>query len=309
MSQFCACNGTLQNTGFPDSQRLISAGAKLIGVRLYADDGTRNKIASTDTIDDAYILALVANEDASKRWYPLPQLKNVDDTRGEPITESFNDGSTAITTKGVRTFAGKMVGMAPAYKSKVDSLACYDYGYYVVDKCGDLIGEMSSDGTELYPIRVNQQSVYANVMKQTDTAVAALDLSFEWHMLAKDALLRRINASEMSLATSLLDVMGLIDVVAAASTITTSGFDLAVSLDYDTFLGTDEPITGLTTSDFLVYNTTTSSAVTVTGATEAPDGTYAITFAAQTSADVLRVRVLKSAVIGGYWSEITVTLP
>ena len=64
--------------------------------------------------------------------------------------------------------------------------------------------------------------------------------------------------------------------------------------------------TGLVIADFIdtnpgslgqpgkIYNTTTGLSVTVTGVTESPDGTYAITFAAQTPGDSLAIYIYKT---------------
>jgi len=109
MGLFCECSSTLKNTGVPSSQRIIKDGTKLFAMRLFADDGTRNKIASTDTIDAAYVANLTNNADYSKRWYPIGEFRNVEDVRADPTTERICGGLTAITQKGVRTFTGRLL--------------------------------------------------------------------------------------------------------------------------------------------------------------------------------------------------------
>jgi hypothetical protein len=59
-------------------------------------------------------------------------------------------------------------------------------------------------------------------------------------------------------------------------------------------------------ADFTVYNETTTSAVTITSATELPDGTYTFVFAAQTSADVLTLALVKDSL---EMTDLTVTVP
>ena len=66
MANICNCSLSLSNTGIPSKQSIAAVTKKLIFVKLYADDGTRNSIASTDTLDDAYFSAKVNNADASK---------------------------------------------------------------------------------------------------------------------------------------------------------------------------------------------------------------------------------------------------
>ncbi|WP_196302365.1 hypothetical protein, partial [Streptococcus pneumoniae] len=53
-------------------------------------------------------------------------------------------------------------------------------------------------------------------------------------------------------------------------------------------------LSGLVAGDFALYNVTDSAAVTVGSVAESPDGTYLITFAAQTANDVLRITPTKA---------------
>jgi len=65
--EFCACSGSILNTGTPDKQRVVASGVGLIAVRTKADDGTLNQILSSDNIDQDYLDAKINEEDESKR--------------------------------------------------------------------------------------------------------------------------------------------------------------------------------------------------------------------------------------------------
>ena len=167
----CECNAGLGNTG-TDCSPLQKAAYSLIGVPLYQSDGvTRNGInLETDVLNAAYFTALINQADISKRWFPYPAIKNVEDVRGENQTEEFTDKTLVFVTEGARAFKGWIVGRdaQPVLKGKIETSRCVQMGYYVVDLSGNLIGSISSDGTKLNPIQVDQNSVAAMFIKQTD---------------------------------------------------------------------------------------------------------------------------------------------
>lgn len=291
--EFCACNGTLKNTGTPSKQRVIAAGSSLVAVPMKADDGTANEISNTDTIDQAYIDALINNEDPSKRWYPIGEFQNEDDVRGDALSESFNDGSSVLTQQGVRTYTGWLINYAAAYLDVLESFKCQSFGVYAIDDCGALIGSVSKDGTKLRPIRVNENSWNPTYVKATPTVSAKVQLVFEFAQIEKDKDLRVISEDEIT--ADLLDIEGLLPVAAAISGEAATGFVAALTVDYDIFLSAEkEKVIGWVDSDFALFNKTTNLAVSITSVTEAPQGTYTFVIPAQTSADVLELTNVKT---------------
>lgn len=302
---FCECSSTLGNTGKPSTQRVVKDGTFLIAVPLVADDGTTNQILSSDTLDSTYIDGKINQADYSKRWYPIGKFENVEDVRADPVTESFSDGSSIVTQQGVRTFTGWLLRYSSAYIAQLEAWAgCRAFGVYAVDDCGDLIGSINSDCTALLPIRVNENSWYADLLKESDTVGGKVQLRFEFSQLERDSSLRLIKANEMSY--DLTTIAGLIDVTATISGESTTGFVAALTIKYDAFQ-TDVDVVGWVTADFDLYNTTTSSSIVITSATEAPDGTYTFVIPAQTAADILRLRT--SSTRTGYWIEQLITIP
>lgn len=302
----CPCTGSLLNTGTPKNQRLIKTGVKLVLVPLVADDGTRNEVLSTDTLDTAFFDGKFQNEDPSKRWYPLGEFRNVTNERADPITESFSDGSSAIVQQGIRTYQGWLIDYAPVYSSKIDSIACSDFGVYVLDECGDFYGSYCAGTVDsLRPIKVNKDSVEARAILQSDTLKAKVQLTFEFSQLEKDSSLRLIKGSELGTGVDLLSYDGFIDanVDYVTTPPTTTLITAVVTQRYDDVF-VDTTVTGLTVADFVIYNLTTAAAVVPSGVVEAPVGTYAVTIPAQTSADKLRVRVVSS----DFFNESTITI-
>lgn len=307
--EFCSCNGTILNTGTPSKQRVIGTGVKLIAVQLKADDGTFNQIDKSEVIDQAYLDAKINHEDPSKRWYPIGSFTNEEDVRGDAITETFSDGSSAITQQGVRSYTGWNINSSPAYEKILDSFKCTKFGIYSIDSCGGLTGSISVDGDKLNPIRINEYSWNPTYVKATPTTVAKTQIMFEFDQTEKDANLRVINETEIT--ADLLRAEGLTAIKGVASSITTTGFVLALTIDFDIFLDASKSIVpDWEASDFAVFNNTTNSAVAITSVTEAPKGTYTFVIPAQSASDELTVTNVKtSGNKPGVFLDVDITIP
>lgn len=309
MTMFCSCSGTLSNTGVPTKQRVMGVGVKLIAVRMKADDGTANAIANDAVIDQAYLDALINNEDESKRWFPLGEFKSVDDVRADTATESFTDGTAQLTQQGVRSYTGWLLNYAASYIKTLKSFQCQSFGVYVVWSCGDITGSVSKDGASLYPIRVNNYSWDPMLIKANPSAVGKVQLKFEYSQLEKDENLRTISEDEIT--ADVLNAEGLLPVKGSVSGISTTGFVAALTVDYDVFLSASkEVVPAWVVGDFALQNKTTNSAVTITSVTEAPEGTYTFVIPAQSSADVLELTNVKtSGQKPGFGLKETITIP
>jgi len=307
--EFCACNGSIQNTGTPTKQRVISSGVKLIAVNMKADDGTDNGILASDTIDQAYIDALINNDDKSKRWYPVGIFKNQEDVRADAVTESLSDGSTIITQQGLRTYVGALINYAASYLGALESFKCQSFGLFVVDDCGGLTGSLSKDGLSLRPIRVNENSWNPSFVKATPTVSAKVNLGFEFSQLERDKNLRVISDGEIT--ADMLDEEGLLPLKGTISAEATIGFEVALKVDYDIFQdASKEVVPGWVMADFDLFNKTTNMAVVTTSVTEAPEGYYTFVIPAQAPADVLELTNIKtSGQKPGFGLEETITIP
>ncbi len=269
----------------------------------YDSTGARNFIDLTGTIDQAMFTAMINEADDSKRLYPLPQLKDIEDTRGEPITEKFKDDTQVFIRDGIRNFAGLIVrkDAQVKLKSAIESARCGDVGVYLVDRKGDYIGVVSDDKTKLYPIRLDSDSISATLIKTTDTTTQKIRLMFSFHPDEDDGCLGMIANNEMNDATPLL-FKGLLNVYATFSSITTTGANVKLYTDYGTPI-TPAVVEGMLSANFVssvtaaaakVRNTTDSADVTVTATEQGSplEGTYALAWAAQTSTDAIVVDLL-----------------
>lgn len=307
--EFCACNGSILNTGVPNKQRVIASGVKLIAVRMKADDGVLNGILSTDVLDQAYVDARINNEDESKRWYPIGDFRSEDDVRADPLTESFSDGGSVITQQGVRTYTGWLINYAAAYLDTLESFKCSSFGLYTVDSCGAITGAVTKDGAALRPIRVNEQSWNPTYIKATSTVSAKVQLTFEFSQLEKDKYLRIVSEDEVT--ADLIGVEGLLPLTAAISSQAVTGFIAALTVNFDIFQNSAKTIVpAWVLVDFAVKNNTTNTAVVITSVTESPEGTYTFVIPSQASGDTLVLTNIKTSNLKpGFGLKQTVIIP
>lgn len=317
MSKVCLCSNTLSNTGSPSCEPIAKVLRKLIITSLYQDDGTVNEIDLTATLNLAFFSALRDNANGDERIYPLMNLDNVEQVAEDSIVETLNSGQNLKIQDGARSVTGLMVEASPAYLGQVEDLGCGAIGAYIVDLAGNLIGDGVTNPGSLRPIKIDSNTWDAIRVPATDTTVEKIQLKFNWDRAAQDRNLRMVKKSEMANA-DLLGLNGLFDVLGEDQALPTSTTQLKVKL-FSRFgsVGGGVPtgaIEGLTASEFEVYNVTQASQVTPSAAVESPEGTYLLTFSAQTSADVCKLKALKSGLSADYVTDIngndlTFTIP
>ena len=295
----CDCNAGLSNTGRPGCVPIWSVTSSLIVVPLYANDGTRNGIDLTASVP---VWSDLVNEaDASKRWFPLPAFENVELPKADSQFEEAPSGRMAFLRQGKRSFSGELwqEDSTPTFLGKLEKSRCVDFGVYVVDVNGNLIG--SKEGDYLYPIPVDNASWNPTFMFATDSTVQKIMLGFDFDRLFNDSTMYMITVDEASQDFTALN--GLIDVNLANAAATTTEVTFDAQLDYGTAYN---PIlfTGASASDFVV----TVAGVVDAGITlsEGPDGSYTLTFSGPaSSSDEVKVEVDKT----GFDGEVTVVVP
>ena len=298
----CNCSSSFANTGTPSCKNLFAVARKLILVPTYDSTGARNKIAAGDTINAAYYSAAINNADTTKRWYPTPLIDNIEDVRAEPIIETLASQKKLFIQDGVRTFKGMIVMESNILIDKLSAFKCKDFSAYIIDKDRNLIG--SYDGTDLYPVQVDKDTLNVLLIKTTDSTSQKIELSFDFSTDEKDEDLRMIAASEMANANPLI-LTGLQDINVAISGTTTEGFIAVLTTDYGTFK-TPIPVTGRVITDFTLDSVTDEAEITITTVTEDPDGTYTFVIPTQTEEDVL---TLTATMTGFDFPSTSITIP
>lgn len=297
MAEICSCDVSFNNTGAPGCIPAFLVWKKLIVVPLTANDGTDNYIDVTTTLNAAYFNALINNADASKRWYPLPAMKNVESTKENNITETFNDQSVIFVAEGVRGMTGILVKQGVVIAQQLKNARCSQFGVYAVDGNGTIYGYTNNETGKLYPIPVDNNTWAPVWTLPSDTTVEKVTLNFQFDSNLQDGYIKQILSSEIT-GINMLNTQGLYDVYSTNVSCVSAGATTTWIVKLFTKFGSAvSPVVdeGLVAADLAVYNVTDSAAKTITSVTENPNGTYTIVIStAESAADVLRLTPTKA---------------
>jgi len=208
----------------------------------------------------------------------------------------------AFLREGKRSFTGELWGedSTPTLLGKMKAGRCVNFGVYVVDVTGNLIG--SKVNGYLYPIPVDNQSWNPTFMFATDSTVQKIMLTFDFDRLFDDSTMYMITATEANLDFNTLT--GLIDVNLVETSSSASQVVLEATFDYGTALN---PILlqGVTsTSDWEIFDVTNQLSLgSPTAVSELPAGTYTL-LKSLTVGDTYTVSVVKD----GFTGSVTFTV-
>jgi len=310
----CTCSTGVKNFGQPNCVGVLERPQKLGFINTFANDGTMNKILSTDTLDDTYFSGLINETDKSKRLFPSPVINQVKDTRAEFNTFDL-DGFQITTSEGVRTMAFTVVdGAHPQIADAFNSMACQTMSFYVFS-INDQIGGNGSVAGELRPFRIKPKTMRAvyNPPSKVDETPAMVMVQFAISELENDGDIAYIDygTGANDVQVIITDYVGLVDVtMAAATSITTTTFVVDVSYSHYGTQFKKTPFVGAVLADFTLAEVTpTPGSITITSVTESSTvpGRYAFVQPTATSADVQRLTFSKD----GYEATgtISITIP
>jgi len=301
----CKCDAGLVNSGIPSCVSGFGKVVKLFFV--YQNDfaGASNALDCSVPFDQSVLDALLNKTDPSQRWYPTGLISTVTEERADPTTETIDNKALNVEA-GVRTFQGFFIGSAtasPSYLKFLNSLECPKVMYYAVDANNNIIG-VERNGS-FWGFTVQEKSIYSKFIPATSTTIAKNQLNFTLDDLVQDKDISFID----EVGADLLGANGLIDVNLAEGNISGTFESVGVvgTLTYGSCNNKLKYTAGTLVTDWLVYNKTTLSVVTVTSVSPIVDGNnYTLNFTAQNSGDVLEVSVVKE----GFASEIIeITFP
>jgi hypothetical protein len=203
----CNCNMGLSNTGRPNCVPIQSVTSKLIMVPLSNSDGELNFIDLTSPLPN--FTELVNSQDESFRWFPLPVFENVELPKADSKFEEANSGRMVFLRQGKRSFSGELWAddSSPTLLSKLQNNRCVEFGVYIVDINGNLIG--SKVGDALYPIKIDNASFDPKLMFATDSTTQKIMVAFDFDRLFDEGTLYMITPTE---AIDFNTLEGLIDV-------------------------------------------------------------------------------------------------
>lgn len=293
----CNCNAGLSNTGRPNCLPIQSVTSKLIMVPLVANDGTLNYIDLTTTLPTWN--DLINEPDASKRWFPTPIFENVELPKADSQFEEANSGRMVFLRQGKRSFSGELWAedSSPTLLSKLQNNRCVDFGVYIVDVNGNLIGSKVNDG--LYPIPVDNPSFDPKYMFATDSTTSKIMVAFDFDRLFDEGTMYMITPTEANVNFN--DLNGLIDVNFLNIVNASGQINFDAKFDYGTALNPIIYQGATANGDWTLFNNTTSSSIAILTITETPAGSYLLTYTSPGTGDSLTLSVSKD----GYDGETT----
>ena len=294
MSLGCKCDSGLSNTGRPNCVTIQSVTSKLILVPLKANDGTKNSLDLTTTFTEATFTALANQADASKRWFPLPQFENVELAKADSTFEEAPSGRKVFIKQGKRSFAGQLWNETPQLLGKIQDNRCVDFGVYIVDVNGNLVG--TKVGTKLYPIPVDNESFEAKLMFATDSATQKIMVGFDFYRLFDESTMWLLTPNDTTDLYDFNNIDGLLDVELTKVSASTTTLVLNGNLSYGTGKS-GIAVKGLLLADFSLKNTATGATITLTSVT-AVDNVYTLNFSAQTASLPVTASVAKTGYVG-----------
>lgn len=299
MALGCKCNSGLSNTGQPNCITLQSVTSRLILVPLKDSTGALNKVSLTTLPTWSTLF----NElDATKRWYPLPVFENVEMAKADSTFEEAPSGRKVFIKAGKRSFSGELWSQSPTFLAKLQSNRCSDFGFYIVDVNGSLVG--SKVGNDLYPIPVDNESFEAKLMFATDSSIQKIMLSFDWYRLFDESTLWLLTQTEANYDFNSAD--GILDVNLTKVSSTATQIIVNAKLDYGSG---NNPIAvkGLLLANFALSNATTGASINISAVAESTsiDGQYTLTIASTPAGTSVKLKVLSTS---NYEGVSTITI-
>lgn len=297
MSLGCKCDLGLSNTGTPNCITIQSVASKLILVPLVDDTGMKNYQSLVSTISSNDIYTWLYNANPTRRWFPLGTFENVTMEKAESSFEEAPSGKKVFIKQGKRSFAGELWSTTPTLLGKIQDNRCVEFGVYIVDVNGNLIGSKNASENRLYPIPVDNQSFDARLMYATDTTVQKIMVAFDFDRLFDESTLWIVTPSDTTDNYNFNDAEGLLDVnLKKTQNATQTTLYVSATLDY----GTGKSgiiVKGLNAGDFSLVKESDNSTIAISSVSYVNDY-YIITFSSQTAGIGVKLSMDKDGYVG-----------
>ncbi len=285
MATVCDCNDVSLNTGLPSCVTIADISRCLIFTTDLDSSGAIKDIAKTDLEDWAVVQTYLNAPLYANRFLPTPELENVENIRDEAVFQEFNSGNKAKVRDGFKNFTGFIVQPPYELVGQLKKLACSDFGAYILDKQGNLIGYKGASSASLKPIYIDKNTLDVQYVEATDSEVAMIKIMFQWKQSMLDENLKLISAEDMGYTCT--DLYGLLDVCGTPTPSSATEFSVTLETDYGTY------VDGLVAGDFSLENLTTGAPIIPTSVTPQGNGVYDFVMVAQTTGDVLELSASK----------------
>ena len=233
------------------------------------------------------------------------------DVAAEKWTEDIS-GIPFNVKQGIRLYDGMFkAGIAsPTYLKSLNSIACRQMGFFIIDVLGNIIGLKNDISGDLDPIKIQRGTFQTKYSFTNNDASQGIGLKFAWEENERDSDLSFVGAGNIAVDMLIQKGMTTVTFSTPATGITVDEFTTEMKFTYgQAFVKTE--YTGGVIGDFtLVEISPTPGAIAIDTVTESPDGTYKVEFPTATSADVLELSYSKTTG-RGFESvvSLTITIP
>jgi len=286
----CNCLTGLANMGY-DCAVNFDRVYKMIFVQNYGSDGTRNTINPSVALNQAFLDAKINAVNPADRWYITPELKDVVPTTADTTFKEFNDGSKERVRSGIISWAAIFNNKNHTFACKLAHNNCIDFGVYLIDIQGNVLGLVLGD--KLAPIPI--QAFDPKYMFQSTEQLSHVALGFDFAPIVNVCSLDMIEVDNIE--ADLLGAKGLLDVYAKVLISTVGNIEVKFQLSYGSF-GKKIGVAGVEVADIVsLKNVTQNTTLTVVSVTEdtVNKGTYTIVYTPSTTVatDILQLEIQK----------------
>jgi len=275
MGKLCSCTAGIANLGTPNCVPEYGVIEKLALIQLTDSAGALNKLDPSQTLDQAFLDALVTVADSSQRWVLTPKIKNLVNERSDTEYETFDDGTKAKIRTGIRTVSGFFTekGLGIDFYRQLSSMSCVKLGVYLLSDCDGIMGKEGKDGY-LYPVSI--ENFEATHLPATPTSKEKVAFTFDYKRSVEDEDLQFIAGDYVDGSFEMTPKI--IDVFGTYTNVTTTSTDVELNFAYGSY-GNKLALLGLTLSDVTsITNTTTGGALTAATVTDLGEGKYTIAY-------------------------------
>lgn len=285
MASVCNCNDVSLNTGIPSCVAIGDITRCLIFDTELDSTGSVKERSASDLESFAVVETWLNAVSFEDRWLPTPELENVENIRDEAVFQEFNSGNKAKVRDGFKNFTGYIVQAPRELVGQLKLIGCSDFGAYIIDKSGNLMGYKGSTNTVMRPILIDKNTLDVQFVEATDSEVAMIMIKFQWKQSMLDENIKLISADELDYSCA--DLYGLLDVCGTPVPSSATDFQVTLTTNYGT------NVDGLIAGDFTLTNLTTSAPIVIGSVTASGSGVYDFVIPAQTTGDVLELTASK----------------
>lgn len=309
MSESCKCGQGIPQLFVEGCKGLVDITDRIIAFPKMNNIPARNSLFfSALPITALIIQGKFKAGNNTARWHITPSVMNPTWTPNENTVQTFDGGETVKLADGTHVMSFIVTNVNPQEAAKFKALECGNNDIMIVTQSGQLMAYASQSDIAagfLYGLPVQNISVLATPMK-TNQAVSQVQVTITFSKTMKLSNIVTVEPADILVdLTTLLEPKNVNFTVSGAPT--TTAVTVVATADYYGISGA-QPIVGLQLADFIILNLP-STPVTPLTVTESPAGTYAITYAAQSSLDDMFLRIASNTTANLVSSGVNYQIP